>query len=61
MAETTNPFGGGATGGTGGMFGGGMWGSPQGGIRWMPNLMWGAFFLSLGLAVWYFGKWIGAF
>jgi cytoskeletal protein RodZ len=36
-------------------------GSPQGGVRWMPNLMWGAFFLALGLAAWYFGKWIGAF
>jgi len=29
MADTTNPFGGGATGGTGGMFGGGMWGAPS--------------------------------
>ena len=36
-------------------------GSPQGSIRWMPNLMWGAFFLALGIAAWYFGKWIGAF
>jgi cytoskeletal protein RodZ len=36
-------------------------GSPHGSVRWMPNLMWGAFFLVLGLAAWYFGKWIGAF
>jgi cytoskeletal protein RodZ len=36
-------------------------GNPQGGIRWMPNLMWGTLFLILGATVWYFGKWIGAF
>ncbi len=31
-------------------------GNPQGGIRWMPNLMWGSLFLVLGIGVWYFGK-----
>jgi len=36
-------------------------GNPHGGIRWMPNLMWGTLFLILGLAAWWFGKWIGAF
>lgn len=35
--------------------------SPQGSIRWMPNLIWGSLILALGLAAWYFGKWIGAF
>jgi hypothetical protein len=35
MADTTNPFGGGATGGTGGMFGGGMWGG--GGYGQQPS------------------------
>jgi len=36
-------------------------GNPQGGIRWMPNLMWSALLLVLGISAWYFGKWIGAF
>lgn len=36
-------------------------GNPNGGIRWMPNLMWGCLFLVLGVAAWYFGKRIGAF
>ncbi|HSX38639.1 MAG TPA: helix-turn-helix domain-containing protein [Chlamydiales bacterium] len=36
-------------------------GNPQGGVRWMPNLMWGSLILALGAAAWYFGKWIGAF
>ena len=36
-------------------------GNPHGGIRWVPNLMWGAIFLLIVIAAWYFGKWIGAF
>jgi len=36
-------------------------GNPQGGVRWIPNLMWGAFFIAIAIAAWFFGKWIGAF
>ena len=38
-----------------------MRGNPNGRIRWMPNLAWGALFVLLICAVWYFGKMIGAF
>jgi cytoskeletal protein RodZ len=36
-------------------------GNPQGGVRWVPNLMWAGLFIVLSLGAWYFGKWIGAF
>lgn len=36
-------------------------GNPHGGSRWLPNLMWGALILGLGIAAWYFGKFVGAF
>ena len=36
-------------------------GNPHGGIRWVPNLMWGSLLIAIGAAAWYFGKWIGAF
>lgn len=35
--------------------------SPQGGIRWLPNLVWGGAALLVGIGAWYFGKLIGAF
>lgn len=35
--------------------------SPQGSGRWMPNLLWGGGLLVLGIAAWYFGKFVGAF
>ncbi len=36
-------------------------GSPQGGVRWFPNLIWSAAVLFVVIAAWYFGKLIGAF
>lgn len=36
-------------------------GNPQGKIRWLPNLVWSALILVIGIAAWYFGKSIGAF
>lgn len=33
--------------------------SPQGGVRWMPNLLWGSLFLLLAVAAWYFAKFLG--
>ncbi len=36
-------------------------GNPNGGVRWMPNVVWGSLFLVLGIALWYFGRWVGAF
>ena len=38
-----------------------MRGSPHGGIRWLPNLLWGVGILTLGIVAWYFGKLVGAF
>jgi cytoskeletal protein RodZ len=35
--------------------------SPNGSIRWIPNLIWTSLFLVLAISAWYFGKWIGAF
>jgi cytoskeletal protein RodZ len=35
--------------------------SPNGSVRWIPNLIWTSLFLVLGVAAWYFGKLIGAF
>jgi cytoskeletal protein RodZ len=36
-------------------------GSPQGGVRWLPNLAWSVGVVFIGIAAWYFGKLIGAF
>lgn len=36
-------------------------GSPHGGVRWLPNLIWGVGISVVGIAAWYFGKLIGAF
>ncbi len=36
-------------------------GSPHGGIRWVPNLMWGSLFVLLVIGMWYFAKFVGAF
>ncbi len=36
-------------------------GNPQGGIRWLPNLIWSFAVIVVGIGAWYFGKWIGAF
>lgn len=36
-------------------------GSPQGGVRSLPNLAWGAGILVVLVLAWYFGKLIGAF
>jgi cytoskeletal protein RodZ len=38
-----------------------MRGNPQGGARWMPNLLWGVAIAILAIGAWVFGKWIGAF
>ena len=36
-------------------------GSPQGGVRWLPNLIWSVGVVFIGIAAWYFGKLVGAF
>ncbi|MBS0626229.1 MAG: helix-turn-helix domain-containing protein [Verrucomicrobia bacterium] len=36
-------------------------GSPHGGVRWMPNLMWGGIVVATLVAAWYFAKFMGAF
>ncbi len=36
-------------------------GSPHGGVRWVPNLLWGVGIAAMGIIAWYFGKLIGAF
>lgn len=38
-----------------------MRGSPHGGVRWIPNLLWGIGILALGIGAWYFGRLVGAF
>lgn len=38
-----------------------MRGSPHGGVRWIPNLIWGVAIALVGIGAWYFGKLIGAF
>ena len=38
-----------------------MRGSPHGGVRWMPNLLWGGAFVLIAIAAWYFGKFLGVF
>ena len=36
-----------------------MRGSPHGGIRWIPNLMWGGIIVVTLVAAWYFAKFLG--
>jgi cytoskeletal protein RodZ len=38
-----------------------MRGAPHGGVRWLPNLLWGVGILVVGIGAWYFGKLVGAF
>lgn len=38
-----------------------MRGSPHGGVRWIPNLVWGAAFIGIAICAWYFAKFIGVF
>jgi cytoskeletal protein RodZ len=32
--------------------------SPHGGVRWVPNLIWGTAFVLLSIAAWYFAKFL---
>lgn len=36
-------------------------GSPHGGVRWVPNLLWGGAFVLIGLVAFYFAKFLGVF
>ncbi len=36
-------------------------GSPHGGVRWMPNLLWGGAFVLLAVVAYYFAKFLGVF
>jgi cytoskeletal protein RodZ len=38
-----------------------MRGNPHGGVRWMPNLLWGSALLLLGVCAWFFAKALGVF
>lgn len=38
-----------------------MRGSPHGGVRWIPNLLWGAVFIIVAICAWYFAKFVGIF
>ncbi len=38
-----------------------MRGSPHGGIRWVPNLLWGSAFALLGVCAYFFAKAVGVF
>lgn len=38
-----------------------MRGSPHGGVRWLPNLVWGAGLVVVAIAAWYFAKFVGVF
>jgi cytoskeletal protein RodZ len=38
-----------------------MRGSPHGGIRWLPNIIWASAFVLLAIAAWYFAKFVGVF
>ena len=38
-----------------------MRGSPHGGVRWIPNLIWGVGFVAIAIAAWYFAKFVGVF
>jgi cytoskeletal protein RodZ len=36
-----------------------MRGNPHGGIRWLPNLMWGSVIVVMAICAWYFAKFVG--
>ncbi len=36
-------------------------GSPHGGIRWLPNLVWSVVFMMIAICAWYFAKFVGIF
>jgi len=36
-----------------------MRGHPHGGVRWIPNLVWGAVFVVIVICAWYFAKFVG--
>ncbi len=36
-------------------------GSPHGGVRWIPNLIWGSVFVIVAIGAWYFAKFVGVF
>jgi cytoskeletal protein RodZ len=38
-----------------------MRGSPHGGVRWIPNLIWGSVFIVIAICAWYFAKFVGLF
>jgi cytoskeletal protein RodZ len=38
-----------------------MRGSPHGGVRWIPNLIWGSGFVIVAIGAWYFAKFVGVF
>jgi cytoskeletal protein RodZ len=38
-----------------------MRGSPHGGVRWIPNLVWGSVLVVVAIAAWYFAKFVGVF
>ena len=38
-----------------------MRGAPHGGVRWIPNLIWGSLCVVIAIAAWYFAKFVGVF
>lgn len=38
-----------------------MRGNPHGGVRWLPNLIWGSVFVIVAISAWYFAKFVGIF
>lgn len=36
-------------------------GAPHGGVRWIPNLLWGSAFVLMAICAWYFAKFVGLF
>lgn len=38
-----------------------MRGAPHGGVRWIPNLIWGSVFVIVAIVAWYFAKFVGVF
>jgi cytoskeletal protein RodZ len=38
-----------------------MRGNPNGGIRWVPNLIWFVGFVLVAIGAWYFAKFVGVF
>ncbi|OGN56524.1 MAG: hypothetical protein A3D96_02895 [Chlamydiae bacterium RIFCSPHIGHO2_12_FULL_44_59] len=38
-----------------------MRGAPHGGVRWLPNLLWGIAAVLIAICAWYFAKFVGVF